>query len=246
MTVSGEPEPNKNTVSAHLRGETMAYALQSGIYNLAANCFEPYINYRVQKYYSGTGKDHQVAYGNYPQNLAGELAGDVIGSSALILAEALFPEQTHFCTRAMRGWVDPLYTSVAHRVFAKEKDTPGYEKKVEDWKIFQERNLVRSLIIATAGIAGNITVQKTLVGNPSPARIVFAGKLASTALTTTIGLVTRLTFPDKMRSLDNWISKKIFVPFMEDAGKKPEGDLPYTQMLAKQHNEAYSGQKNIL
>lgn len=201
----------KKTVSTQLRGETMAYAAQSAVYNLGANFFEPYINARVQKYYSGPH-----SYGSYTQNLAGEFAGDIIGSSTLLLAEAFIPESLHRGTRAMRRLIDPLYTSVAHRVFAKEKSSPDYEKKIDEWKVFHERNLVRSAIIATAGIAGNIATQKVLIGNPSPTKLIFAGKLASTALTTAIGLGVRLAYPQQMKGVDRWMSKNIFAPLMKD------------------------------
>lgn len=217
-----EPEnkdKDPNTVSSQLRGETMAFALQSAFYNLGANFFEPYINYRVQKHYS---KNDPSISGNYTQNLAGEFAGDVIGASTLMLAEALAPEQLHAATRKLRSWVDPLYTSVAHRVFEKEKNSPDYEKKVEEWKTFQERNLVRSAIVATAGIAGNLATQKWVIGNPSPTKVIFAGKLISTALTTTIGLGVRLAFPQQMKSVDTWVGEKVFKPWLSD--KKVEGD----------------------
>jgi len=215
-TSGSEKKTDKKTVSAKLRGETMAYAAQSAIYNLGANFFEPYINYRVQKRYSSHDASHPGVHGNYTQNLAGEFAGDIIGSSSLILAEALIPEQLHACTRKMRSWIDPLYTSVAHIAFAKEKSEPGYEQKIEKWKTFQERNLVRSAIIATVGIAGNLATQKMLIKNPSPTGLIFAGKLASTSLTTAIGLGVRLAFPHQMKGVDRWMSKKIFAPMMQD------------------------------
>lgn len=208
---TGKDDKKSAPVTAQLRGETMAYALQSAVLNLGANFFEPYINYRVQKHYSA--KD---GAGNYTQNLAGEFAGDIIGASTLMLAEAVCPEQLHACTRTLRSWVDPLYTSVAHRVFAKEKDSPDYEQKVEKWKTFQERNLVRSAIIATAGIAGNVATQKLVIGNPSPTRLIFAGKLVSTALTTTLGLSARLAFPEQMKGIDKWVGKNIFTPMLKD------------------------------
>jgi hypothetical protein len=194
----------------------MAYALQSGIYNLAANFFEPYINYRVQKHYSGSGAARPEAHGNYAQNLAGEFAGDIIGAASLMLAEAVCPEQLHACTKTMRGWVDPLYDTVARKVFAKEQGAPDYEQKVEQWKTFQERNLVRSTIMSGAGIAGNVITQKAVIGNPSPTGLIFKGKLASTTLTTALGLSVRLAFPDQMKNVDRWVGKNLFAPVFED------------------------------
>lgn len=203
-------------ISAQLRGETMAYALQSAIYNIGANFFEPYINYRIQKHYA---KDSlKGSAGSYTQNLAGEFAGDIIGASSLMLAEAICPEQLHACSRTFRGWIDPLYSSVAHRVFAAEKNTPDYEQEIEKWKVFQERNFVRSSIIATASLLGNVATQKLLIGNPSPTRYIFAGKLASTTLTTSLGLMTRFAFPSQTKALDNWIGKNVFSPILEDKG----------------------------
>lgn len=229
-------EKKDNDVSAQFRGETMAYAVQSAVYNLGANFFEPYINYRVQKHYSKHDASH--ATGNYTQNLAGEFAGDIIGASTLMLAEALCPEQLHACTRKMRKWADPLYTSIAHKVLSDEKNSPDYEEKIEKWKTFQERNLARSVIIATAGIAGNIATQKLVIGNPSPTKLIFAGKLISTALTTTLGLGARLAFPNQMSSVDNWMSKNIFAPALKD--KTLPDENPSASHVAKlnQRNKA--------
>lgn len=235
---TGIEDKKSAPVTAQLRGETMAYALQSAVHNLGANFFEPYINYRVQKSYSQKG-------GSYAQNLGGEFAGDIIGASTLMLLEAVCPEQLHSCTRTMRSWVDPLYTSVAHKVFAKEKDSPDYEQKIEKWKTFQERNLARSAIIATAGIAGNIATQKLVIGNPAPTKLIFVGKLISTALTTTLGLTARFTFPDQMKNADKWMAKNIFAPMLKDKGM-PDGESvygTYTDRLADEKSKetlAYS------
>ncbi|GEM_PF-1996979 len=202
-------------VSPQLRGEAMSYAVQSAVYNLGANFFEPYINYRVQKHYSQNNFTHPDA-GSYKQNLVGEFVGDIAGSSTLILAEALCPEQLHSMTRKIRSWVDPVYVSVAHKIFSADKDHPDYEQKIKEWTTFQERNLVRSAIIATAGIAGNIATQKLLLGNPAPTKLILAGKLISTTLTTSIGLTTRIAFPEQIQSVDNWMSKNIFAPLMKE------------------------------
>lgn len=213
--MSGSQTDNPSQiVSAQLRGETMAYAVQSAVYNLGANLFEPYVNYRTQKYFSS--HHHNESYGSYAQNLTGEIAGDLIGSSTLIAAEALCPEALHGFTRAARRLVDPLYSSVAHRVFADKKNEPDYEQAVQKWKTFQERSLVRSAIMATAGIAGNLATQKWLVKNPSPTHVIFAGKLISTALTTTLGLTSRLVFPEQTRNVDRWMSQHLFAPMMQD------------------------------
>lgn len=232
--------PNGNDViTSQQRGETVAYAVQSGIYNLGANFFEPYINYRFQKHYSGADAVHPKAHGNYSQNLMGEFAGDIIGASTLVVAESLFPHQLHACTRTMRGWVDPLYSTVAHRVFANEKDSPEYEQKVEKWKTFQERNLARSVIIASAGIAGNIATQKMFIGNPSPTSLILQGKLLTTAITTTLVLVIRLAFPEKTKGIDNWMSKNIFAPMMEDKANIDIGPgTSHVEKLMQQKNDA--------
>jgi hypothetical protein len=200
-------------ISAELRGETMAYAVQHGIQSLLANFYEPYVNYLVQKQYA---KGTHAGHGNYAQNFAGEIAGDLTGAATLILAESLAPKQLHACTRTMRSWVDPLYESVAHRVLAEHAGEPDYAQQVQSWKTFQERNLVRSAIMMTTGIAGNIAMQKAL-GNPSPMKLIFAGKLASSALTTGLGLATRMLFPAQTKQLDSWMSKRIFAPLLGDA-----------------------------
>lgn len=205
-----EPE-----VSAKLRGEAMAYALQSGVYSLAANLYEPYINFRVQKRFSGPDAAHPGKHGNYRQNLAGEIVGDFSGAAVLIAAEALVPDQLHACTRTMRKWVDPLYTSVARWVFASDKESPDFEKKVRNWADFHERNLVRSGIIMTTNVASNVATQKWLAGNPASLKLIFAGKLASSLLTTSLGLATRLVFPSQAKAVDQWVGQNVFMPLIK-------------------------------
>jgi len=210
-TIDGK---DKNVVTKELRGETIAYALQNGLYSLAANFVEPYIGYRTQKYYSVHDAKHP-AYGNYTQNLLGEFVGDVAGAGSLIIAETVTPKLLHTILRNARTLVDPLYTTVAHRVFAAEKSSPDYEQKVQQWALSQERNLVRSSFMATFGIVGNIAAQKFLIGNPSPTSVIFKGKLLSSLFTTSLGLAARIAFPRQLKGVDNAIAKKIS-PLLED------------------------------
>ena len=210
-------------VSAQLRGETIGFALQNGVSHLAANFYEPYINYRIQKHVLGKQPGAALMHGNYTQNLVGEFAGDLAGSAALIAGEVLFPGQLHAGMRAARRLVDPLYTSVAHRVLADQRDAPDYKQQVEQWKTFQERNLVRSAIIMSVGVAGNLATQKLLMHNPSPTSLIFAGKLASSSITTMLGLATRLMFPAQLKRFDGWIGKRI-APLLDD--KRIEGEPP--------------------
>lgn len=203
-------------VSPQLRAETIAYAVQCALHNLIANLYEPWIGSATQRYYARKGKNPSVQYGSYLQNLGGEVAGDISGAGAMIIAEALIPERLHALTRCMRGWVDPLYTSVAHRVFDDQKDSPDYEAKVNEWKTFQERNLVRSAIMMTTGIAGNIAAQKLLLSNPSPTSVIFKGKLLSSALTTSLNLGSRFLFPERMKGVDEWLGKNVFAPMLSN------------------------------
>lgn len=205
---------DKVPVTAQLRGEVLAYAMQSAVCGLGTSFLEPYINHSVQKQYA-KDPSHHAKYGSYTQNLGGELIGDLAGAATLMTAELLFPEQLHSNSRKVRKCIDPLYDTVAHRVFASEKGAPDYDKKIEEWKTFQERNLVRSLIIATGSIVGNVASQKYLIGNPAPGKTIFAGKLFSTSLTTAMGLCVRMAFPKQMDALDERMSKKYFAPMLK-------------------------------
>jgi hypothetical protein len=221
-------------VSAQLRGETIAYAFQSGICNLGANFLEPYVGYRTQRYFSEHGGAPK-AYGSYTQNLAGEFAGDVIGSATLVGAELLFPQQLHHFMRSARNVVDPLYSSAARSIFSDQKGSPGYEQKMEDWKLFQERNLVRSGIMATASIAGNVATQRWVFANPAPTSAVFKGKLLSTAITTTIGLAVRLAFPARMHAVDQWMGSTMFTPMLSDVPRSAQ-DIRSQEMHDRAEN----------
>lgn len=215
-----DKKPDDSTVTAQLRGEVMAYAVQNGVYNVVGNFFEPIIGTQTQKYYSSHDKSHPQ-HGTYGQNLLGEFAGDISGAGSLILAEALAPKTLHTFLRSARSLIDPLYTSVAHRVFAAEKDAPDYQQKVQQWALTQERNFVRSAFMATFGIAGNLGAQKYLIKNPSPTSVIFKGKLLSTAVTTALGLTARMVFPKQINGLDNAIAKKFITPMLDDVEGVP-------------------------
>ncbi len=207
--------PDKgNNISSQLRGETMAYAVQNVAYSLAANLYEPYINYRVQRYYSKHSSTHP-GHGNYTQNLVGEFAGDLIGAGTLMAAESLMPTQLHSFTRSFRKWVDPVFDKLARFFLTKDCGAPDYEEKVERWKTFQERNFVRSTIMTTASIAGNIATQKWVAGNPSPVGMILAGKVASSAVTMALELGARFAFPSQLNKLDNWMGARISPMFAD-------------------------------
>lgn len=230
-SVSDTTTEADHTLSAELRGETIAYAVQSGVYNLAANFVEPYINYRIQQRYSGPDARHHGPHGSYTQNLVGEFAGDLIGCSTLILAETIMPTQLHTFTRTARTWIDPLYTRIAHAVLATHRSDTDYEQQIERWKTFQERSLIRSTIMATAGIVGNVATQKMLVGNPSPSSLIFKGKLVSTAITTALGLVARFALPQQTRRMDKWIGNHLS-PMMEDKAMPTAGHVSHAERLS--------------
>ena len=92
--------------------------------------------------------------------------------------------------------------------------------------------------MATAGIAGNIATQKLLAKNPSPTRVIFAGKLLSTALTTTMGLTSRFAFPEQTRNMDRWMSKNLFAPMMKDKELESALDDHHTDRLNQQRHQA--------
>lgn len=211
----------KEKVSNQLRGEAMAFAAQSAVYTLAANTFEPYISYRVQRYYATRDPKHVEKFGNYSQNLAGELIGDLTGAATLVGLEAICPGPLHYFTRQFRYAVDPLYDAVAKFVFKDKKDDPNYQKEVNEWKLYQERNLARSLVVSIGGVAGNVAAQKYLVGNPSPTRLILLGKAASTTVSTGIGLVARMMFSKQTKAIDKYMAKTFFTPIMNN-GLTPE------------------------
>ncbi|MFW0777150.1 MAG: hypothetical protein ACN2B6_05470 [Rickettsiales bacterium] len=232
MAIEQQTTGNKD-ISIQLRSESIAYAMQHGLLSVAANFYEPFINMKVQQSYVERFARHRVPAGWNEQNFAGrfgknffgEIVGDLSGFGTLVVAEALFPSKLHSCTRAMRAWIDPLYTSVAHRVFADERNDPEYDRKVKQWTTFQEQNLVRSAIMMTAGLVGNVAAQKA-VRNPAPVRAIFLGKLASSAVTTGVGLTTRIAFPDQMKSVDSWLGKNIFSPMINRVEDTMENGAP--------------------
>jgi len=203
-------------VAPEQRGETMAFAVQQVLYNLGGNFFEPVINRKVQKYFSDHDAAHIIKPGSYGQNLAGEFAGDIFGATSLMTAEMLAPVQLHTLTRSMRAAIDPVYSKIAEHVFAGQEKDPTYAERKEEWKVAQERSLVRSAIMLGAGMVGNIGTQKLILNNPAPAKLIFLGKLASSAITNSIGLIVRAMAPETTKGMDKWMSKNVFTPLFED------------------------------
>lgn len=209
-------------VAAQHRGDTMAFAVQQILYNIGGNFFEPYISSRVQRHYAEKHL-HQFKAGSYAQNLGGDFAGDIIGGSSLMIAELVAPIQLHTATRAMRHAIDPIYTTIANHVFSGRENEPGFAERKEAWKLAQERSLVRSAMMMTGGVIGNIATQKYIIKNPAPAKIIFLGKLASSAVTNAVGLVVRAVFPEQTQGLDKWMSKNWFTPLFEDKAEQAQG-----------------------
>lgn len=209
-------------VAPQHRGETMAFAVQQILYNIGGNFFEPYIGSNVQKYFAAKDPRH-VKAGTYRQNLAGDFAGDLIGGTSLMVAELVAPVQLHTLTRSMRHAIDPVYTTIANHVFAGKENEPDYAQHKEEWKLAQERSLVRSALMMTGGVIGNVTTQKLVIKNPAPAKIIFLGKLASSAVTNAIGLLVRTTFPDRTQGVDRWMSENWFTPLFEEKEQPSAG-----------------------
>lgn len=227
-------DPHSGHVSNHLRGETMAFAAQNMLSNVVWNFLEPIAGVKFQKYFSN--RTHDGPSGTYAQNVAGEFAGDAIGSSTLFLAELAVPEQLHGASRVVRKMVDPIYAQAAEIVFAKDKNDPDIEQRKQEWKVFQERNLVRSGVIMGAGIAGNLATQKWLLNNPSTVIAIFKGKLLTTALSSGAGLAIRAAFPEQMHGMDEWMSKKLFEPMLENT----ESDKEKTDEKNMRHDKPVS------
>ncbi len=205
----------EDVIPAELRSDTISYAIQSFVYNLGANTYEPIVSSYTQKkacdWFNFSG------YSNYRQNLGGEFAGDVIGTATLVAAETFAPNQLHSFTKTARKMVHPLYSSVANWLFSDQKNNPGYDEKIKQWTTYQERNLVRALITTSAAMVGNIATQKLLCTSKAPSGIIFLGRMVSKSLTTALGLTARFTFPKQAGAVDHWMSEHIFAKIMSDA-----------------------------
>jgi hypothetical protein len=230
--------PGAVTVSAQLRGDTVSYALQHMVSNLAANIYEPWIDSRVQKKYYDHFKNGTHGYGSYKQNFIGQIAGDVGGGAALITAELLIPNQLHTFTRAARKAIDPVYECFAHWALADQKQAPDYAEQVERWKTYQERSIVRSAVMMTAAMGTNIATQKA-IGNPSPVKAIFGSRVVSMAVTTAITLVSRLLFPEQTRKFDKWVNNKVVQPLFADELDSP-GTAYSDKILKEKQKNAQS------
>lgn len=201
--------PNNQTQADQLRAENMAYAAQSVVFNLAGNLYEPVIQSWVQKRYAmeqGTPKQA----GSWFQNVAGEFFGDVGGSTGLFLASSLVPDATQGFINSVGRMVHPVFHTVGHAVFKDQFNEPDFQAKVDKWTTFQERNFARSLIVMAGNISANIAAQKYAIRNPSPAHIIFKGKLASTGVTSALNMGLRLFAPQKMKDFDAKLGRKYF------------------------------------
>lgn len=219
------------SVSSQERGETMAYAAQNMLVNSVGNVIESGINFGVQKYFAQHDPAHKMQSGTMAQNLSGEFAGDFAGSIALVAAEALCPEQYHSFSRRVRSWIDPFYEKLARNLLKKDCPDDEYEKKVHDWKVFQERNVVRAGFIGVVGVGANLVAQKVL-NNQAPLRVIALGKVISTGIMMAGGLSLRMALPKQMKALDEKMGE-IVAPLMKDETSPELVDKPIEKPVEK-------------
>lgn len=213
-------EPIKNAVKPRsslddFRAENMAYASQSVVVNIAANVVEPWLNKKWQRYSAKRdlaqyNQPKGQRYGSYWQNLGGELIGDVGGGTTLFLASAFAPGVTQGFINFTGRLVHPIFHTLGHIAFKEQFNEPDYAAKVNKWADFQEKNFARSLIVAAGNISSNVAGQKYLIKNPSPAKVIFQGKLMTTALTNSLMLFARIYAPQRMKNFDRRMGKKYF------------------------------------
>jgi hypothetical protein len=211
----GAANAQDHQVSAQQRGETMAYAAQNLFFNGIGNFIESAINHRIQCAVAGWDPKNPKPHGDYTQNTVGEFIGDGAGAVTLIALEAFCPEQYHDFSRKARSWVDPFYDKLARLTIKKDCPDNEYEAKVNEWKVFQERNLIRAGVVGTVGIAANIFSQKVLLNNKSPTSVIFAGKAVSTSLMLLTGLTARYAFPKQLQAIDEKIGT-VLAPMIDD------------------------------
>ncbi|MGE0754837.1 MAG: hypothetical protein AB7L92_06720 [Alphaproteobacteria bacterium] len=204
-----------NTRLDRFRAENMAYASQSVLVNIAANVIEPKLNEKWQGRYARNNPEffnqpQGKRYGSYWQNFGGEIAGDVGGGMTLFLASAFAAAPTQAFIDFTGRLVHPIFQTLGHIAFKEQFNEPDYQAKVDKWSRFQERNFARALIVGAGGITANVAAQKFAFKNPSPAKVIFQGKLMTTGLTNSVMLGARIYAPQKMKDLDRRMGKKYF------------------------------------
>ncbi len=238
--LAGDKPKDAVKVSAQLRGDTISYALQHIVHNLAGNVYEPLIDSYVQHKYYDHFKNGAQGYGSYKQNFIGQIAGDVGGGAALITAELLIPNQLHAFTRAARKAIDPVYDCFAHWALADQKQAPDYAEQVERWKTYQERSIVRSSIMMAAAMGANIATQKA-IGNPSPVKAIFGSRIVSMGVTTVLTLASRMFFPEGTRKFDKWVNDKVVQPLFSEELNGTGASHADKVLKQKQENAQFLG-----
>lgn len=181
------------------------YAESQNLFDLGSRLFEPYVNHRVQQHFARQG--HYKA-GTYMQNLAGEIAGDVVGIAALTSAERLFPKQMQRTTDYAEQLLDPIYDPLAEKLFEPCCDDKNYDQRVDEWKKDQQAELIHAGVAASASVTGNVFAQKKIFRNPAASSAIFKGKMASTSLTTLLGLSMGFALPGASSFVDTLVNEK--------------------------------------
>lgn len=198
----------------HKRGENAAWAFEAVLTCFLTDFIDPVLMWHMGK--KDAEKHGYEAHGTLAQNVIGEVGGDLFSAVALVGAEELFPNQMKGFSKTLGSALDPVYSRMAE--YAVKDDCPPAERaeKIKEWKEYQEDNLAKSVVMAAAGIGGNIALQKSpLVGNPSPASVIFKGKLAGVGLTTALVLGSRLAFPKQTKAMDAWLGDHVFTPILD-------------------------------
>jgi hypothetical protein len=216
--LSEPPEDDRHLASLQKRGENVAFAVESVLTCFATDFIDPVIGQLFQRQHAYA--HGHAEHGTMWQNVVGEVGGDIFSAVALIGAEEFCPKQMREAGRLMGDTLDPAYRLMAQTAlkldFNKEEDRERYAQ----WREYQQDNLARSAVMGVAGIAGNVGLQKMpWINNPSPASVIFKGKLLGVGITTGLVIGSRLAFPKATKKVDAWLATHAFAPVLEKTDK---------------------------
>ncbi len=232
-----EDEEDPKKAALQKRGENVAFAVESVATCFATDFIDPVVSHWFQREHA---RQHALEnHGTLTHNVVGEVGGDIFSAVALIAAEEVFPKKMRSLSHRLGEMLDPFYSVMAERAVDEEITGEQRQKKIDEWKEYQKDNVAKTLVMQVAGIGGNVALQKSpWLANPSPASVIFKGKLAGAAVTAALVVGSRLLWPKQTKQVDAWLARNVFSPIISKIDPDHETENEHNHAARVSHGDA--------
>jgi hypothetical protein len=213
--------------SAEDRAEDVAYTINHAIACSVTDFMDPFVNKWVQdkigqNIHIGCGHahdhDHMHHHGSLMHSLIGEVVGDFVSVPITIAAQRFAPSFMSSLRSASEPFIGQTFHASAERSalnWAARRgiayNSEAYNQRVEDIYNHEMDHLPQAMLWTISSVGINAATQRWAGNTHSPVTIV-AGKVAGTALSTSLVIGARLLAPKSARSWDKFTSKNIIIP----------------------------------